>query len=88
MDLRGSGEGPQIILGTSETREPLCSQVMVIFWGPSASWATTAEPHLSLLAQSGRQIWGTCRGEVGKAGPRNFLMQARVYPQTLGEDGA
>lgn len=53
--------------------EPLCSQVTVSSWGPSASRATAAESHLPLLARSGRQIWGTHWGEEGKAGPRSFM---------------
>ena len=35
---------------------------------PSATRASSPRSHLSLLARPGGQIWGTCQGEVGRAG--------------------
>lgn len=50
MDLQGSQPSGRREFRGQVKAEPLHSQVTVPSWGPSASWATTAESHLSLLA--------------------------------------
>ena len=53
----------------------------------SATRASSPRSHLSLLARPGGQIWGTCQGEVGRAGAEE-IHAAPAYAQTAGGDGA